>query len=108
MSSNKLLKLKLTTKQKTICKFIFYFYLFDEFKVSDPDLRLVFNSGSESDNLSGSATLNSLEFPHISIPGLLDLVYTFFHPLLRDEEETSIHIQKLKGTYTYLGTLVGT
>jgi hypothetical protein len=32
-------------------------------------------------------------------PGLLcpDLVYTFFHPLLKDEEETSIHIQKLKG-----------
>ncbi|XP_023349683.1 phosphatidylinositol 4-phosphate 3-kinase C2 domain-containing subunit alpha isoform X2 [Eurytemora carolleeae] len=25
-----------------------------------------------------------------------DLVYTFFHPLLKDEEETSIHIQKLK------------
>lgn len=25
-----------------------------------------------------------------------DLVYTFFHPLLRDEEEYSIHIQKLK------------
>ena len=51
MSSNKLLKLKLTTKQKTICKFIFYFYLFDDFifqfKVSDPDLRLVFNSGSD-------------------------------------------------------------
>ena len=28
----------------------------------------------------------------------LDLVYTFFHPLLKDEEETNIHIHKLKGT----------
>jgi len=27
-----------------------------------------------------------------------DLVYTFFHPLLKDEEETNIHIHKLKET----------
>jgi phosphatidylinositol-4-phosphate 3-kinase len=26
-----------------------------------------------------------------------DLVYTFFHPLHRDQEEASIHIAKLKG-----------
>lgn len=25
-----------------------------------------------------------------------DLVYTFFHPLLRDQEDTDIHIKKLK------------
>jgi hypothetical protein len=36
-------------------------------------------------------------------PGHLcpDLVYTFFHPLLKDEEETSIHIQKLKGGFVF-------
>merc|ERR1719187_1472338 len=27
-----------------------------------------------------------------------DLVYTFFHPLLRDQEDTSIHAEKLKET----------
>ena len=26
-----------------------------------------------------------------------DLVYTFFHPLHRDQEEANIHINKLKG-----------
>lgn len=26
-----------------------------------------------------------------------DLVYTFFHPLLRDQQEASIHEAKLKG-----------
>ncbi len=26
-----------------------------------------------------------------------ELVYTFFHPLLRDQEEASIHMRKLKG-----------
>jgi len=27
-----------------------------------------------------------------------DVVYTFFHPLLRDQEETSIDTKKLKGS----------
>ena len=27
-----------------------------------------------------------------------DLVYTFFHPLHRDQEEANIHINKLKGS----------
>ena len=27
-----------------------------------------------------------------------DLVYTFFHPLLRDQEDTDIHIRKLRNT----------
>ena len=26
-----------------------------------------------------------------------DLVYTFFHPLLRDQEEANVHIRKLRG-----------
>lgn len=26
-----------------------------------------------------------------------DLVYTFFHPLLRDQQEANIHLGKLKG-----------
>ena len=26
-----------------------------------------------------------------------ELVYTFFHPLLRDQEEANIHMRKLKG-----------
>ena len=25
-----------------------------------------------------------------------DLVYTFFHPLLRDQEEANVHIRKLR------------
>nr|XP_027227841.1 phosphatidylinositol 4-phosphate 3-kinase C2 domain-containing subunit beta-like isoform X1 [Penaeus vannamei]XP_027227842.1 phosphatidylinositol 4-phosphate 3-kinase C2 domain-containing subunit beta-like isoform X1 [Penaeus vannamei]XP_027227843.1 phosphatidylinositol 4-phosphate 3-kinase C2 domain-containing subunit beta-like isoform X1 [Penaeus vannamei] len=29
-----------------------------------------------------------------------DLVYTFFHPLLRDQEDTDIHLKKLKGKDT--------
>lgn len=28
-----------------------------------------------------------------------DLVYTFFHPLLRDQQEASIHEAKLKGEH---------
>ena len=28
-----------------------------------------------------------------------DLVYTFFHPLHRDQEEANIHINKLKGIF---------
>lgn len=28
-----------------------------------------------------------------------DLVYTFFHPLLRDQQEASIEDSKLKGTF---------
>ena len=30
-----------------------------------------------------------------------DLVYTFFHPLHRDQEEANIHINKLKGIYFF-------
>jgi phosphatidylinositol-4-phosphate 3-kinase len=26
-----------------------------------------------------------------------DLVYTFFHPLLRDQQEADIHVAKVKG-----------
>ena len=33
-----------------------------------------------------------------------DLVYTFFHPLLRDQEEANVHIRKLRGER---GTLQG-
>ena len=29
-----------------------------------------------------------------------DLVYTFFHPILRDQEEANIRQKKLKGTYS--------
>lgn len=28
-----------------------------------------------------------------------DLVYTFFHPLLRDQQEANIHQEKLKGMF---------
>lgn len=28
-----------------------------------------------------------------------DLVYTFFHPLLRDQQEADIHVKKVKGKY---------
>lgn len=31
-----------------------------------------------------------------------DLVYTFFHPVLRDQQEASIHDTKLKGKYSLL------
>ena len=27
-----------------------------------------------------------------------DLVYTFFHPLLRDQQDADIHLPKLRGT----------
>lgn len=30
-----------------------------------------------------------------------DLVYTFFHPLLRDQQEASIEDTKLKGNYNF-------
>lgn len=30
-----------------------------------------------------------------------DLVYTFFHPILRDQQEFSIHEAKLKGNYYF-------
>ena len=31
-----------------------------------------------------------------------DLVYTFFHPLLRDQEEANIHMRKLKGNARFV------
>lgn len=31
-----------------------------------------------------------------------DLVYTFFHPLLRDQQNADIHLRKVKGIYFYL------
>lgn len=35
-----------------------------------------------------------------------DLVYTFFHPLLRDQQNADIRLRKVKGefSYTYLET----
>lgn len=30
-----------------------------------------------------------------------DLVYTFFHPLLRDQQEADIHQKKVKGKFFY-------
>ena len=38
------------------------------------------------------------------VTGLLqhDIVYTFFHPMLRDEQDINkTNIEKLKGTYSY-------
>lgn len=35
-----------------------------------------------------------------------DLVYTFFHPLLRDQQESSIHEHKLKGKICIIETFV--
>lgn len=35
-----------------------------------------------------------------------DLVYTFFHPLLRDQEDTDIHIKKLKNKGNNLDTFL--
>lgn len=41
-----------------------------------------------------------------------DLVYTFFHPLLRDQQEQDIHVAKVKGmlendfTYTVIKTSI--
>lgn len=35
-----------------------------------------------------------------------DLVYTFFHPLLRDQEDTDIHIKKLKNKGNNLVTFL--
>lgn len=30
-----------------------------------------------------------------------DLVYTFFHPLLRDQQNADIHLRKVKGNFIY-------
>ena len=40
--------------------------------------------------------LDSLFTRNISI-SQSDLVYTFFHPLLRDQQEADIHLRKLRG-----------
>ena len=37
-----------------------------------------------------------------------DLVYTFFHPLHRDQKEANIHINKLKGKHISLLNLLAT
>ena len=42
--------------------------------------------------------LDSLFTRNISI-SQSDLVYTFFHPLLRDQQEADIHLRKLRGEF---------
>lgn len=42
--------------------------------------------------------LESLFSLNISI-SQSDLVYTFFHPLLRDQQDADIHLRKFKGKY---------
>lgn len=31
-----------------------------------------------------------------------DLVYTFFHPLLRDQQDADINLTKVKGIFTFI------
>lgn len=34
-----------------------------------------------------------------------DLVYTFFHPILRDQQEANIHVMKVKGLFLSINSL---
>ena len=45
--------------------------------------------------------LESLFTNNVSI-SQSDLVYTFFHPLLRDQQEADIHLRKLRGKKLFL------